>query len=42
MSKIERRTQIPAEPRKGSGHPNIDPALKDPIPVVPKKEPNKI
>lgn len=28
--KLEKRTEITKEPRIGSGHPNLDPALIDP------------
>jgi hypothetical protein len=28
---MEKITEIKKEPRVGSGHPNLDPALKDPI-----------
>jgi hypothetical protein len=37
---IEKRTQIPDEPRIGPGHPNIDPGILDPIPKETNQESN--
>ena len=44
MSKKENFTETVKEPRIGAGHPNLDPALLDPKPLIntPKSEPAPI